>query len=136
MLYNRTLRVLAAALLVAIMVPSLASAQEVQQASRGRLLWPTIAAGTAATADWITTYHALRFYKVQEENPLLKPFQSNPGGMVSLGGVMDIAGMSAWNFTMGPKHPKLAAAGLWTMTAFRVYLAVHNHLNERRAERR
>jgi len=101
-----------------------------------RLYWPTIAAGTAATADWITTYHALKFYKVQETNPLLKPLQANPARMVSLGGIIDVAGVSAWNFTVGPKHDKLAAAGLWTMTAFRVYLAVHNHLNEHRAERR
>jgi len=136
MLYNRALRVLAAALLVALVVPSAAWAQDPQQPQRGRLMWPTIAAGTAATADWITTYHALKFYKVQEQNPLLKPLQSKPVGMISLGGVIDVAGMSAWNYTVGPKHPKMAAAGLWTMTAFRVYLAVHNHMNEHRAERR
>jgi hypothetical protein len=120
-------------LLAVLIAPSLASAQEPQ---RGRLYWPTIAAGTAATADWITTYHALKFYKVQETNPLLKPLQTNPARMVSLGGIIDVAGVSAWNFTVGPKHTKIAAAGLWTMTAFRVYLAVHNHLNEHRAERR
>jgi hypothetical protein len=129
--YSR--KFLAAALLVAIIVPSAASAQEPQ---RVRLHWPTIAAGTAATADWVTTYHALKFYKVQETNPLLKPLQASPARMVSLGGVIDVAGISAWNLTMGPKHEKLAAAGLWTMTAFRVYLAVHTHLNEHRAERR
>jgi hypothetical protein len=131
--HNGRLRILAAALLVAIIVPSTASAQEQQ---RGRLYWPTIAAGSAATADWITTYHALKLYKVQEQNPLLKPLQSSPVRMVSLGGLIDVAGIGAWNFTVGPKHQKLAAAGLWTMTAFRVYLAVHNHLNEHRAERR
>jgi hypothetical protein len=131
-------RVLAAALLVAILVPSAAFAQEPALAPQGgaRLYWPTIAAGTAATADWITTYHALKFYKVQETNPLLKPLQTSPARMVSLGGIIDVAGVSAWNFTVGPKHTKIAAAGLWTMTAFRVYLAVHNHLNEHRAERR
>jgi hypothetical protein len=62
--------------------------------------------------------------------------QTTPAKMITVGGVMDVAGIAAWNFTMGPKHDKLAAAGLWTMTAFRVYLAVHNHLNEHRAERR
>jgi len=129
----RQRRVLAAALLVAIVVPSAAFAQGAQ---RNRLLFPTIAAGTAATADWITTYHALKFYKVQETNPLLKPMQHTPMRMVSVGGVIDVAGVAAWNFTVGPKHEKLATAGLWTMTAFRVYLAVHNHLNEHRAERR
>ncbi len=131
--HNRPLRVAAAALLVAVLVPSAASAQ---QQPRGRLYWPTIAAGTAATADWVTTYHALKFYKVQETNPLLKPLQTSPVRMISIGGIIDVAGISAWNVTMGPKHERLAAAGLWTMAAFRVYLAVHNHLNEHRAERK
>ena len=132
MLLNR-LRVLAAALLVAILIPTLVSAQDLQ---RSRLRWPTIAAGAAATADWATTYHALKCYKVQEQNPVLKPFQSTPGRLVTMGGMIDVAGISAWNLTMGPKHPKMAAAGLWTMTAFRAYLAIHNHINERRSERR
>jgi hypothetical protein len=136
MLHNGRVRILATALFVAIIVPSTASAQQEQQQQRGRLYWPTIAAGSAATADWITTYHALKFYKVQEQNPLLKPLQSSPVRMVSLGGLIDVAGIGAWNLTVGPKHDKLAAAGLWTMTAFRVYLAVHNHLNEHQAERR
>src|SRR5689334_17932964 len=104
--HNRSLRVLAAAVLVAVIIPSTASAQDTQH---GRLYWPTFAAGTAAGADWFTTYHALKFYKVQETNPLLKPFQRNPVGMISLGSVIDVAGVSAWNFTMGPKHERLAA---------------------------
>ena len=133
MLFSRPLRVLAAALLVAVVLPSTAAAQEQQ---RGRLYWPTIAAGSAAAADWMTTYHALKFYQVREQNPLLKPLQHEPMRMVSVGGLIDVAGISAWNLTVGPKHDKIAAAGLWTMTAFRVYLAVHNHLNEHRAERR
>jgi hypothetical protein len=111
----------------------MATAQEPQ---RSRLYWPTIAAGSAATADWITTYHALKFYKVRETNPFLKPLQASPGRMISLGGAMDLAGIAAWNAALTPKHEKLAVAGLWAMTAFRVYLAVHNHMNEHRAERR
>jgi hypothetical protein len=131
MLVSRKLRVFAAALLVVtVIVPSTASA------GQGRLYWPTVAASTAATADWVTTYHALKFYRVREQNPMLKPFQSSPGRLVSMGGVMDVAGISAWNMTVGRKHERLAAAGLWTMTAFRVYLAIHNHVNEHRAERR
>ena len=133
MLHSRFVRVLAAAVLVALLVPSMATAQEPQ---RSRLYWPTIAAGSAATADWITTYHALKFYKVRETNPLLKPLQASPGRMISLGGAMDLAGIAAWNAALTPKHEKLAVAGLWAMTAFRVYLAVHNHMNEHRAERR
>ena len=127
---NRRPCVLAAALLVATLIPTVASAEQ------ARLQWPTIAASAAATADWATTYHALKFYRVQEQNPVLKPFQSSPGRMVSVGGMMDVAGVSAWNLTMSRKHDRIAAAGLWTMTAFRVYLAIHNHVNEHRAERR
>ncbi|PYR65331.1 MAG: hypothetical protein DMF87_18155 [Acidobacteria bacterium] len=133
--HNRKVRVLAAALLVALVSPSLASAQDLQK-SQGRLYWPTIAAGTAATADWVTTYHALKFFKVQETNPVLKPMQTTPAKMITVGGMIDMAGVAAWNMTLGPKHDRLAVAGLWTMTAFRLYLAVHNHMNEHRAERR
>jgi hypothetical protein len=133
MSHSRKVRVFAAALLIAVIAPSMATAQEPE---RGRLYWPTIAASGAATADWVTTYHALKFYKVQEANPLLKPMQTSPARMISVGGLIDVAGLAAWNITVGPKHDKIAAAGLWTMTAFRVYLAVHNHLNEHRAERR
>ena len=135
MLYRRAGQILAAALLVAVVLPSTAAAQQ-QGQDRGRLYLPTIAASGAATADWITTYHALKFYRVREQNPLLKPLDHTPMRMVSVGGLIDVAGISAWNLTVGPKHDKIAAAGLWTMTAFRVYLAVHNHLNEHRAEPR
>src|SRR5436190_20805062 len=109
MLSRRPLQALAAALLVAIVLPSTAAAQDQQ---RGHLYWPTVAAGGAATADWITTYHALKFYKVREQNPVLKPLQQTPMRMVSVGGLIDIAGIGAWNLTVGPKHDKIAAAGL------------------------
>src|ERR1700741_2089002 len=132
---SRKRQALAAALLVAFLVPFLLPSGAVaQEPQRNRLLLPTIAASGAATADWITTYHALKFFKVQETNPLLKPMQASPMRMVTIGGIIDVAGVSAWNMTVGPKHDKLAAAGLWTMTAFRVSLAVHNHMNEHRAE--
>lgn len=130
--HNGRLRVLAAAVLAALILPSAASAQQQQ----GRLFWPTVAASAAAGADWATTYHALKFYNVQEQNPVLKPFQSTPARMISMGGLIDAAGLSTWNVVVGRKHDRVAAAGLWTMTAFRVYLAIHNHRNERRAERR
>jgi hypothetical protein len=100
-----------------------------------RLTLPTIAAGTAATADWITTYHALTNYRVREANPLLEPFGS-PAGIVSVGAAIDIGGLTAWNLMVGPAHPKMAAAGLWAMAAFRTYLALHNLRNEQRAAHR
>ena len=127
---RHTRRLLAAALLVSF-VPTAAWAQE-----EGRLKLPTIAASAAAAADWASTYHALKYYKVREMNPLLRPFDSSPSSVVSIGAMMDVGAISAWNLTVGRKSPRVAAAGLWAMTAFRAYLAIHNMRNERRAERR
>jgi hypothetical protein len=123
-------RRLLAALFVVCVLPAAATAQE-----RG-LKMPTIAASAAAAADWASTYHALKYYKVREVNPLLRPFQETPGSMVSLGAVLDAGSISAWNLTVGRKNQRIAAAGLWAMAAFRTYLAIHNVRNTRRAERR
>ena len=123
-------RRLLAALLLLCAVPAGAAAQETS------LRLPTIAASAAAAADWASTYHALKFYKVREVNPLLRPLDSNPGSMVTLGGLIDAGGFSAWNIAVGRTHPRIAAAGLWGMAAFRTYLAIHNMRNSRKAERR
>jgi hypothetical protein len=114
------------------LVPSTAAAQE----SAGKLRIPTIAASAAATADWVSTYQALKYYKVREQNPMLRPFQDSPGSMVSLGGLIDVGSVSAWNLTVGRKNQRVAVAGLWAMTAFRTYLAIHNMRNMRISERR
>ena len=52
--------------------------------------------------------------------------------MVALGAGMDIAGVLAWNHYMGPKHPRLAAVGLYVAAACRFYIAYRNNqrLNE------
>ena len=127
-------RRLAAALLVVCAFPAITSAQEPVQPRSLRL--PTIAASAAAAADWATTYHALSNYHVRETNPLLRPWYESPGQLIGMGALMDVGAVSAWNMTMGKKHPKVAVAGLWAMTAFRSYLAFHNLRNERRAARR
>ena len=127
----------AAALLVVCIVPSIARAQQLEvPAQSPSLRIPTIVASTAASADWVTTYHALTNFKVRETNPLLRPWYDSPGQMISVGAMIDVAGVTAWNLTMGPNHPRLAVAGLWTMAAFRSYLAIHNLRNEQRAPRR
>jgi hypothetical protein len=119
-------------LLLVALVPSTSAAQE-----RGAdLRVPTIAASAAAAADWASTYKALKYYKVREQNPMLRPLQESPGSMVSLGAIIDAGSFSAWNVTMGRRNPRVAAAGLWAMTAFRTYLAIHNMRNMRVAERR
>jgi hypothetical protein len=129
----RCSRRLAAALFLVSFLPATAFAQD---GSLRSLKIPTYAASAAAAADWASTYHALKYYKVQEQNPLLRPLQHNPGGMVSLGAMIDAGGFSAWNLTVGRKNPKMAAAGLWAMAAFRTYLAIHNMRNTKLAERR
>ena len=127
---NRSGRRLLAALFLVFVSPAIASAQD------SRLLVPTLAASTAAAADWATTHHALSNYRVREVNPLLRPYERRPGQLVTVGAVMDGAVFSAWNLTVGQKHPRVAAAGLWGMAAFRTYLAIHNLRNTRKAARR
>ena len=128
--FSRWVRRLLAALFLVSIFPAAAAAQD------NSLKIPTFAASAAAAADWASTYHALKYYKVREVNPLLTPFQSSPGSLVTMGAIMDAGAFSAWNLTVGRRNPKVAAAGLWGMAVFRTYLAIHNLRNERRAERR
>ena len=121
---------LAAALLVVCVVPATASAQS------STLRVPTIAASAAAAGDWASTYHALKNYKIRETNPLLRPFVDSPAQLVTAGALMDAGAVTAWNLTVGKKKPRLAAAGLWAMTAFRAYLVIHNVRNIEKAARR
>jgi hypothetical protein len=114
-------------------LPSLAAAQDAGSSS---LRLPTMAAGAAAAADWGTTYYALKHFRLREVNPLLSPMQDAPGRMISVGAAMDVGLVSIWNLTLGRDHERLAAAGLWAMTAFRAYLAVHNLRNTKKAARR
>ena len=101
-----------------------------------KLSVPTIAVSSAMLSDWATTYYALKNYRLREANPLLRPFDRQPGKMVAIGAAMDFGMLTAWNYSMGKDHPKVAAAGLWAMTAFRAYLAVHNMRNVQRSARR
>ncbi len=128
--FNRCAGRLLAILLVVSAFPAAAAAQE------NRLKIPTYAASAASAADWASTYHALKYYKVREANPLLRPFEASPSSLVTVGAIIDVGAFSAWNLTVGRRHPKIAAAGLWGMAAFRTYLAIHNLRNTRKAERR
>ncbi len=105
-------------------------------AQRTMLQQATVAASAAAAADWVSTYHALKYYQVRESNPLIRGMDGSPGPMVSVGAMIDAGGISAWNVVVGRPHPRIAATGLWAMTAFRTYLAIHNIRNEQRAARR
>jgi hypothetical protein len=126
---SRFVRIAAFGVVIALL-PGVARAQD-----KG-LRAPTVAASAAAAADWASTYYAVKYFKVRELNPFLQPMQGTPGRMISMGAVMDAGIVSAWNLGVGRKNQRLAAAGLWTMTAFRAYLAIHNLRNTRKAERR
>jgi hypothetical protein len=115
-------------------LPAVGTAQE--RTEPQTLRSATMAATAAAAADWASTYHALKFFRVREMNPVLRPLDRSPGKMVALGAAMDVGIISGWNLAVGRDHPKIAVAGLWAMTAFRSYLALHNLHNERRADRR
>jgi len=95
-----------------------------------------MAASAAAAADWASTYHALKYYRVRETNPLLRPIDHSPASLVTMGALIDAGAFSAWNLAVGRRHERVAAAGLWAMAAFRTYLVIHNIRTTRRAERR
>lgn len=119
-------------LALALVCPHIASAQERE---RGLKL-PTTVFAAAAAADWATTYHGLKYYRLRETNPLLRRFDETPAKMVLLGSAIDVGAVAAWHYGVGRNHPRLAAAGLWSMTAFRAYLAIHNLRNQQKAGRR
>jgi hypothetical protein len=121
---------LCAVLLIVYGSPTAATAQDTG------LKLPTFAASAAATADWASTYHALKHYRVRETNPLLRPLDHSPGSLVAAGALLDAGAFTAWNLTVGRKNERLAAAGLWAMAAFRSYLVIHNLRTQRRAARR
>jgi hypothetical protein len=131
MFHHGSMRLVAALCLVCLL-PVSASAQE----RTPGLQAPTIAASVAAAADWASTYYALKNFRVREVNPLLRPLESSPGKLVTIGAVMDVAAFSMWNTTMGRNHPKIATAGMWAMAGFRAYLAIHNMRNTQKAARR
>jgi hypothetical protein len=120
-------------LVLAVVCPRDAFAQE---ETRPGLRLPTAAFAAAASADWATTYHGIKYFRLREANPVLRGFDDTPGKMVLIGGAIDVASVMAWNYSMGRKHPRVAAAGLWSMTAFRAYLAIHNLRNQQKAGRR
>lgn len=119
-------------LAVAVACPALATAQERENG----LKLPTTLFAAAAAADWATTYHGLKYYRLRETNPLLRSLDHSPGKMVLLGSAIDAGAVAAWHYGVGRNHPRLAAAGLWGMTAFRAYLAFHNLRNQQKAGRR
>ena len=125
-----------AAVFVVSLLPGSGATSASAQELRPSLRMPTTIASIAAAADWASTYHAMSNYHVRETNFLLQPFQKSPGKLVAVGAAIDVGTFTAWNMVIGPRHPKIASAGMWGMAAFRTFLVVHNLHNETRALRR
>lgn len=123
---------LAAAVFVVSLLPGVSGVGSAQEL-RPSLKVPTTIASVAAAADWASTYHAMTNYHVRETNIFLQPFQRSPGKLVLVGAAIDAATFTAWNTVIGPRHPKVAAAGMWAMAGFRAYLVVHNLRNTQKA---
>ncbi len=119
---------------LALVCPRPAAAQ--QEPGTDGLRLPTTLFASAAAADWGTTYYGIKHFRLRETNPLIRRFDRTPAKMVLIGAAIDVGAVTAWNYTMGRRHPRIAAAGLWTMTAFRAYLAFHNSRNMNRSQRR
>ena len=127
---------LMAAVFVVSLLPGIGATSASAQDLRPSLKMPTTIASIAAAADWASTYHAMSNYHVRETNIFLQSFQKSPGKLVAVGAAIDVGTFTAWNMVIGPRHPKVASAGMWGMAAFRTFLVVHNLHNETRALRR
>lgn len=126
---------LIAAVFAVSLLPGLSSTASAQEL-RPSLRIPTTIASITAAADWASTYHAMTNYHVRETNFLLQPFQKSPGKLVLVGAAIDAASFTAWNRVIGPRHPRVAATGMWAMAGFRAFLVFHNLRNEQKALRR
>lgn len=103
-----------------ILVPTAASAQSLKHATGAFIV--------GATCDWITTFHNISD-GAHEQNPLLYGIGHDKAIPTVLPGIaLDAAGVFAWKRFIAPKHPKLAAVGLYAAAGFRVYLVFHNLL--------
>jgi hypothetical protein len=126
---------LVAAVFVVSLLPGFAGTASAQEL-RPSLKLPTTIASITAAADWASTYHAMSNYHVRETNILLQPWQKSPGKLVIIGAAIDAASFTAWNSVVGPRHPRIAATGMWAMAGFRAFLVFHNLRNTQKALRR
>ena len=93
-----------------------------ESASQASLNLPTAIFASAAAADWATTYHGVSSGKFAEGNPTIRQWQDHPAGMVAAGAAMDVGSVLLWRRLVGRRHRKIAAAGLYAVATFRMYL--------------
>jgi hypothetical protein len=103
-------------LLVLLLLASSASAQS--------LKLPLVVWTGAVTSDWASTAVALRRHQT-EINPTLR-WASSPSVLVAAGAVEDLAGLVLAEKLLHQRHRKALVVGLYAVSAWRVFLAVHN----------
>src|SRR5215469_6286758 len=116
-----------AILVVSLLAATPAQAQS-EQTAASPLKWPTIVWASAASADWITTYHFSTGYSdlLHETNPLIRGLDQHPAWLVTAGASIDAATWWAGNRLFGRKHPRWMQAALYGGAAFRAYLVAYN----------
>lgn len=88
---------------------------------------PTLVFAGAASADWVTTYRFLTATpKHLEGNPLLGFTHSKPAATLAAGIAIDAGTLYLVHRVVGPKHPKIAAFGLYAVAGFRAAIAYSN----------
>jgi hypothetical protein len=119
-------------LLVALLVPSVAHADELTR--------PSVVFLAAAAADGITTYRTLSAFQScdranvvpycggarRERNFLIAPLKS-PGRIVAGGAALDIASLLIAR-KVGKRHPKLVKVLMYSAAAYRGFLASRNEI--------
>jgi hypothetical protein len=115
--------VLATSVAMAELCADRASAQPPEHT---KLRIPTVAVSAAAAGDLASTYYGLNRLGIRESNPLLQRWQDSRRKLVWMAAAIDFGSISTWNIAVGRDHPRVAVSGLWVMTAFRTYLAIHN----------
>lgn len=80
---------------------------------------------SAATADWITTYHNTAIRHGGEGNPTIKWLLPHPVAMIALGATIDAAGGLAW-WKLTASHRRWRTVGFVAATGVRLYIAQRN----------
>jgi hypothetical protein len=119
------------ALIVVLLVPSVAAGQDTKPDRSMRAAYVSLAA--VSFSDIETTGRALERPGMSERNWFLKPFADSPGmvGLVS-GGLSAGVGLAAYKLhksgreSGNPRKVKFARALIWTWTIARGVVVIHN----------
>lgn len=113
------LRSLLAVALLAITIPVQAQSLKI----------PTAAYAAAIAADKATTLNCTLRVGCSEAMPgyAWLDRKGGPAAQMAVSTTIDVASVIVWRKLVGPKHPRIAAAGLYGMAAIRGFVAARNY---------